>query len=42
MSSIPFIPTDFTVPEKLENNEFRLRMLTVNDVIRLRRCHDQC
>ena len=31
---IPFIPTDFVVPEKLETKEFRLRMLTVNDVVK--------
>ena len=30
----PFVPTDFTVPEKLEADEFRLRMLTVNDVVK--------
>jgi hypothetical protein len=34
VSSVPFIPTDFTVPEKLETEEFRLRMLTVNDVVK--------
>lgn len=27
-----FIPTDFKVPEVLETDRFRLRMLTVNDV----------
>jgi hypothetical protein len=31
---IPFIPTDFAVPETLETEEFRLRMLTVNDVVK--------
>lgn len=31
---IPFIPSDFAVPEKLETEEFRLRMLTVNDVVK--------
>ena len=31
---IPFVPSDFTVPEKLETGEFRLRMLTVNDVVK--------
>jgi hypothetical protein len=31
---IPFIPADFAVPEKLETDEFRLRMLTVNDVVK--------
>lgn len=34
MSSIPFVPADFTVPEKLETEEFRLRMLTVHDVVK--------
>lgn len=31
---IPFIPNDFAVPEILETGEFRLRMLTVNDVVK--------
>lgn len=31
---IPFIPIDFAIPEKLETKEFRLRMLTVNDVVK--------
>ena len=31
---IPFIPTDFAIPEKLETAELRLRMLTVNDVVK--------
>lgn len=30
----PFVPTDFKVPEKFENQYFRLRMLTVNDVVK--------
>jgi len=30
----PFVPADFTVPERLETDEFRLRMLTVNDVVK--------
>ena len=34
MSCVPFVPIDFKVPEKLETKEFRLRMLTVNDVVR--------
>jgi len=29
-----FVPKEFNVPEKLETNEFRLRMLTVNDVVK--------
>ena len=31
---LPFVPADFVVPEKLETDEFRLRMLTVNDVVK--------
>jgi hypothetical protein len=31
---LPFVPTDFVVPQKLETDEFRLRMLTVNDVVK--------
>ena len=31
-SSRPFVPKDFSVPEKLETDRFRLRMLTVDDV----------
>ncbi len=34
MSITPFVPTDFTIPEKLETEEFRLRMLTVSDVVK--------
>jgi hypothetical protein len=34
VSSVPFVPTTFAVPEGLETNEFRLRMLTVNDVVK--------
>ncbi len=30
----PFVPEAFKVPEKLETPEFRLRMLTVNDVVK--------
>ena len=33
-SSYPFVDRDFEVPEKLETQEFRLRMLTVNDVVK--------
>ncbi len=29
-----FVPPEFEVPEKLETTEFRLRMLTVNDVVK--------
>jgi hypothetical protein len=29
-----FVPSDFTVPERLETKDFRLRMLTVNDVVK--------
>ena len=31
-SKIPFIPDDFEVPATLETNEYRLRMLSINDV----------
>jgi hypothetical protein len=30
----PFVPTDFQVPAKLETAEFRLRMLTIHDVVK--------
>jgi hypothetical protein len=33
-SPTPLVPADFKVPEKLETMEFRLRMLTVNDVVK--------
>jgi hypothetical protein len=33
-SPIPFVPPEFNVPEKLETKEFRVRMLTVNDVVK--------
>ena len=33
-STIPFVPQDFDVPKSLETDEFRLRMLTVNDVVK--------
>jgi len=33
-SNDPFIPPDFNIPEKLETEKFRLRMLTVNDVVK--------
>lgn len=32
--SAPFLPSDFTVPDTLENEHFRIRMLTVNDVVK--------
>lgn len=31
---MPFVPRDYIVPETLETSEFRLRMLTVNDVVK--------
>jgi hypothetical protein len=31
---MPFVPSDFVVPERLETDEFRLRMLTVHDVVK--------
>ena len=33
-SPTPFVPRDFDVPAKLETDEFRLRMLTVNEVVK--------
>lgn len=33
-SSVPFVPRDFSVPEKLETKDFKLRMLTIHDVIK--------
>ena len=33
-STSPFVPADFRIPESLETKEFRLRMLTVNDVVK--------
>lgn len=30
----PFVPREFVIPEILETKEFRLRMLTVNDVVK--------
>jgi hypothetical protein len=33
-SAYPFVPAEFTVPERLETPEFRLRMLTVHDVVK--------
>jgi hypothetical protein len=33
-SPTPFVPPEFEVPERLETSEFRLRMLTVNDVVK--------
>ena len=32
--SKPFVPKEFDVPQTLETDEFRLRMLTVNDVVK--------
>jgi len=29
-----FVPHSFAVPEQLETTEFRLRMLTVNDLVK--------
>jgi hypothetical protein len=34
MAITPFVPKDFVVPQALETAEFRLRMLTVNDVVK--------
>jgi hypothetical protein len=33
-SPIPFVPLDFIIPDALDTTEFRLRMLTVNDVVK--------
>jgi hypothetical protein len=33
-SPMSFVPKDFEVPQTLETGEFRLRMLTVNDVVK--------
>jgi hypothetical protein len=33
-SPTPFVPDDFEIPAGLETPEFRLRMLTVNDVVK--------
>ena len=33
-STNPFVPAAFRIPETLETREFRLRMLTVNDVVK--------
>jgi len=33
-SPIPFVPADFNVPGTLETREFRLRMLSVGDVVK--------
>ena len=30
----PFIASDFKIPERFENEHFRIRMLTVNDVVK--------
>ena len=30
----PFVPTNFNIPDTLENQYFRIRMLTVNDVVK--------
>jgi len=33
-STVPFVPVGFQVPATLGTKEFRLRMLTVNDVVK--------
>jgi hypothetical protein len=33
-STVPFVPAGFQVPATFETKEFRLRMLTVNDVVK--------
>ena len=32
--SKPFVPADFKVPDTLQNEHFRIRMLSVNDVVK--------
>jgi len=32
--SKPFVPADFKVPDTLQNEQFRIRMLSVNDVVK--------
>ena len=34
MSVRPFVPHDFTIPLSLDTGEFRLRMLSVHDVVK--------
>lgn len=33
-TSVPFVDRDFVIPRQLETDEFTLRMLTVNDVVK--------
>jgi len=33
-STDPFVPPNFKIPEKLEEEKFRLRMLTINDLVK--------
>jgi hypothetical protein len=33
-STDPFVPADFNIPVKLQTEKFRLRMLTVNDLVK--------
>jgi hypothetical protein len=33
-SMTPFVPSEFKIPENIETNEFKIRMLTVNDVVK--------
>ena len=33
-STDPFVPPNFKIPEKLEEENFRLRMLTINDLVK--------
>jgi RimJ/RimL family protein N-acetyltransferase len=34
MPQSPFVPPDFDIPKTLETSEFRLRMLTIHDVVK--------
>jgi hypothetical protein len=31
-STLNFVPSKFIIPEKMETNEYRLRMLSIDDV----------
>ena len=33
-STDPFVPPNFKIPEKLEAEKIRLRMLTINDLVK--------
>ena len=33
-STYPFVPADFEIPSVLETESYRLRMLTINDLVK--------